>query len=92
MQEPTRNDIESPLEHVGDDIRLDTLQDILVTPRAGYTTTVNYDSQDIDDDIEHRSDGSSALLGSGERSKRPERKPPGGVWSQVGSIVVEVRG
>jgi solute carrier family 41 len=91
MQEPTRNDIDSPLEHVGDDIRLDTLQDILVTPRADYTT-VNYDSQDIDDDIENRNDGSAALLGSGERSKRPERKPPGSVWSQVGSIVVEVRG
>ncbi|KIK47693.1 hypothetical protein CY34DRAFT_190899 [Suillus luteus UH-Slu-Lm8-n1] len=88
MQEPTRNDIESPLEHIGDDIRLDTLQNILVTPQAGYTT-VNYDAQDTDDDIEHRSDGSTALLGSGERSKRPERKPPRSVWSQVGSIVVE---
>lgn len=92
MQEPTRNDIESPLQHVGDDIGLDTLQDILVTPQTDYRT-VNYDSQDIDDDdTEHRSDGSAALLGSGRRTKEPERTPSRSIWSQVSNIVVEVRG
>ncbi|KAG2359727.1 solute carrier family 41 member 1 [Suillus spraguei] len=67
---------------------MDTLQEILVTPQADYRT-VAYDSQDIDDDIEHRNDGSTALLGSGGRTRGPERIASRSVWSQVGSIVVE---
>ncbi|KAG1856624.1 hypothetical protein DFJ58DRAFT_727072 [Suillus subalutaceus] len=88
MQEPSTNEIESPLQHVGDDIGLDTLQGILVKPQTGYRTPT-YDSQDIDDDIEIRNDGSAALLGSGGRTRGPERIPSGSVWSQVGSLVVE---
>ncbi|KAG0692383.1 Mg transporter [Suillus ampliporus] len=94
MQEPSRDEIESSLQHVddkdSDDIELDTLHDILVTPRAGYMTA-EYDSQDFDDDIDHGSDGSTALLGSGGRTRGNERIPShvGSVWSQVGSIVVE---
>ncbi|KAG2040276.1 hypothetical protein BDR03DRAFT_1008244 [Suillus americanus] len=90
MQEPSRNEIESPLQHVGDDIGLDNLQGVLVTPRTDYRTAT-YDSQDIDDDIELRNDGSAALLGSGGRTRGNERIPSGTgrVWSQVGSIVVE---
>ncbi|KAG2139058.1 Mg transporter [Suillus clintonianus] len=88
MQEPSRNEIELPLQNLGDDVGLDTLQDILVTPRADYRTA-EYDSQDLDDDIEHGSDGSAALLGSGGRIRGHERIPSGSVWSQVGSIVVE---
>ncbi|OJA11197.1 hypothetical protein AZE42_06241 [Rhizopogon vesiculosus] len=73
-----------------DDIELDTLQDITVTPQAGYRAA-EYDSQDFDEDIEHGSDGSAALLGSGGRTRGNERIPfrAGNVWSQVGSIVVE---
>lgn len=76
-----------------DNIELDTLQDILVTPRASYRTA-EYDSQDFYDDVEHTSDGSAALLGSGGRTRGNERilSSTGRVWSQVGSIVVEVRG
>ncbi|KAG1778388.1 hypothetical protein EV702DRAFT_1220202, partial [Suillus placidus] len=94
MQEDPRNEIESFLQHVddkdSDNIELDTLQDILVTPRASYRTA-EYDSQDFDDDIEHIDDGGAALLGSGRRTRGNERTPSGTgkVWSQVGSIVVE---
>jgi solute carrier family 41 len=91
MEEPSRNDIESPLQHVSDDIGLDTLQEVLVSPRTSYRTAT-YDLQDTDDDIELRSDGSAALLGSGGRTRELERIPSGSVWSQVGNIVVEVRG
>jgi solute carrier family 41 len=88
MEEPSRNDIESPLQHVSDDIGLDTLQEVLVSPRTSYRTAT-YDLQDTDDDIELRSDGSAALLGSGGRARELERIPSGSVWSQVGNIVVE---
>ncbi|OAX36013.1 Mg transporter [Rhizopogon vinicolor AM-OR11-026] len=73
-----------------DDIELDTLQDIAVTPQAGYRAA-EYDSQDFDEDIEHGNDGSAALLGSGGRTRGNERIPfrAGNIWSQVGSIVVE---
>ncbi|KAG1736926.1 Mg transporter [Suillus paluster] len=94
MQEPSRNEIESSSQRVddkdSDDIELDTLQDILVTPRAGCRTA-EYDLQDFDEDIEHRSDGSAALLGSGGGTRGNERilSRTGSLWSQVGSIVVE---
>lgn len=87
--------MELPREHVddkdSDDIELDTLHDIPATPQAGYRTA-EYDSQDFDDDIEHGNDGSATLLGSGERTRGTERIPfrEASVWSQVGSIVVEV--
>lgn len=73
-----------------DDIELDTLQDIAVTPQ-GYSMA-EYDLQDFDDDIEHGSDGGAALLGSDGRTKGNERIPfrAGSIWSQIGSIVVEV--
>ena len=91
---PSRIEMEPYLESLDDkdskDIELDTLQD---TPQAVYTTT-EFDSQDFDDDIEHGSDGTAALLGSDTitRSRGSEQVPfrPGSVWSQVGSIVVEV--
>ena len=94
---PSRIEMEPYLESLDDkdgkDIELDTLQDIVVTPQAVYTTT-EFDSQDFDDDIEHGSDGTAALLGSDTitRSRGGEQVPfrPGSVWSQVGSIVVEV--
>jgi solute carrier family 41 len=97
MQEDPRNETESFLQRVddkdSDNIELDTLQDILVTPRANYRTA-EYDLRDFDDDVEHISDGSAALLGSSGRTRGNERIPSGTgrVWSQVGSIVVEVRG
>ncbi|KAG1749551.1 Mg transporter [Suillus lakei] len=89
MQEPSRNEMESCLQHVGDDIGLDILQDIVVTPLQMDYRTAEYDSQDLDDDIEHGSDGSAALLGSGGRTRGPERIPSGSIWSQIGSIVIE---
>lgn len=94
MQEDPRNETESFLQHVddkdSDNIELDTLQHILVTPPASYRTA-EYDLRDFDDDVEHISDGSTALLGSGGRTRGNERIPSGTgrVWSQVGSIVVE---
>ncbi|KAG2073486.1 hypothetical protein BDR04DRAFT_1050215 [Suillus decipiens] len=94
MQEGPGNETESFLQCVdnkdGDNMELDTLQDILVTPQASCRTA-EYDSQDFDDDVEHLSDGSASLLGSGRRTRGNERIPSGTgrVWSQVGSIVVE---
>jgi solute carrier family 41 len=94
MQEDPRNETESFLQRVddkdSDNIELDTLQDILVTPRANFRTA-EYDLRDFDDDVEHISDGSAALLGSSGRTRGNERIPSGTgrVWSQVGSIVVE---
>ncbi|KAG1819792.1 uncharacterized protein BJ212DRAFT_1479021 [Suillus subaureus] len=94
MQEDPRNETESFLQRVdgkdSDNMELDTLQDILVTPRASYRTA-EYDLRDFDDDVEHISDGSAALLGSGGRTRGNERilSGTGKVWSQVGSIVVE---
>lgn len=95
MQVDPRN--ESFLQPVDDkdkdNIELDTLQDILVTPQESYRTA-EYDSQDFYDDVEHINDGSAALLGSSGRTRGSERilSNTGRVWSQVGSIVVEVRG
>ncbi|KAG2132842.1 solute carrier family 41 member 1 [Suillus bovinus] len=94
MQEDPGNETESFLQHIddkdSDDVELDVLQDILVTPRATYRTA-GYDPQDFDDDAEHIDDGSDALLGSGGRTRGNERIPSGAgrVWSQIGSIVVE---
>ncbi|KAG1799363.1 Mg transporter [Suillus plorans] len=94
MQEDPRNETKSFLQRVddkgSDNVELDTLQDILVTPHARYRTA-EYDSQDFDDDVEHIGDGSDALLGSGGRTRGNERIPSGTgrVWPQVGSIVVE---
>jgi len=82
---------ESVSDKDSDNIELDTLHDIPATPQVGYRTA-EYDSQDFDDDLEHGSDGSATLLGSGGRTRGNERIPfrKASVWSQVGSIVVEV--
>ncbi|KAH7928154.1 hypothetical protein BV22DRAFT_1083496 [Leucogyrophana mollusca] len=70
----------------GDDIELDLLEDIVVTPRPNHRNE-EYDSQDFNVEQE---DG-EALLGSGSRTRGLERLEPGArrVWAQVSSIVVE---